>query len=43
MIYKGNLNYYGIKCNSSTIYMILLAIAFLIIIDVSCGYFSFYP
>ena len=43
MIYNGNLNYYGEKCNSSTIYMVLLVIAFLIIIDVSCAYFSFYP
>ena len=44
MIYNGTVNDYEKVCNSCTIYIVLFAIAFLIIIDVSSAfiYFNWY-
>ena len=42
MIYNETLNDNGKICNSCTIYIILLSIAFLIIIGISSGYFYFH-
>ena len=41
IIYNGTLNNYENVCNSCTIYIVLLAIAFLIIIGISSAYFLF--
>ena len=42
MIYNGTLNDYENVCNSCTIYIVLLVIAFLIIIGISSAHFYFY-